>query len=120
MNNTIDYLRVLRNEFEAAEGSFLIRIRTDLNWERESFTRLITSMQRCCEEYSDSETLDRWMAEGFWYVPSFVRDWTTHPNFPRIHEPEYYQRAYQRLDDLSYWFFLGESPRLKGTGFEPL
>jgi hypothetical protein len=64
--------------------------------------------------------LDRWMAEGFWYVPSFVRDWTTHPNFPRIHNAEYYQKAYQRLDDLAYWFFFGESPYLNESGFEPM
>ena len=50
-------------------------------------------MQFCCEECSESETLNRWMAEGFWYVPTFVRDWTTHPNFPQVHEPEYYQKG---------------------------
>ena len=60
------------------------------------------------------------MANGFWYVPSFVREWTTHPNFPRVHSTEYYQKAYERLDDLAYWFFYGESPYLNGTGFEPM
>ena len=120
MNEMDDYLGVLRNEFEAGDGSFLIQIRPDLNWDKASFTRLITAMQRCCEEIGESETLDRWMAEGFWYVPSSVRDWTTHPNFPKVHEPEYYETAYQRLDDLAYWFFVGESPYLPGKGFEPL
>ena len=88
-----DYLCALRNEFEAGEGSFLIQIRPDLNWDKAAFTRLITVMQRCCQEHGESDTLERWMANGFWFVPSFVRDWTTHPNFPRVHEAEYYQKA---------------------------
>ena len=115
-----DYLLVLRSEFEASDGSFLIQLRSDLHWDKESFTRLITAMQQCCQKHSKSETLERWMANGFWYVPSFVREWTTHPNFPRVHSAEYYQKAYQRLDDLAYWFFFGESPYLNGTGFEPM
>ena len=115
-----DYLLVLRNEFEAGDGSFLIQLRPHLTWDKTSFTRLITVMQRCCEDYSEAETLDRWMAEGFWYVPTFVRDWTKNQNFPRSHPPEYYDSAYERLDDLAYWFFYGESPYLNGTGFDPM
>ena len=115
-----DYLKLLRHEFEAGDGSFLIQLRSDLIWEKASFNRLIAVMQSCCEAFSRSDTLERWMAEGFWYVPWFVRDWTTHPNFPRIHQPEYYEKAYERLDDLAYWFFFGESPYLPGKGFEAL
>jgi hypothetical protein len=115
-----DYLLVLRNEFEAGEGSFLIQLRPHLVWDQTSFTRLILAMQRCCEEFSGAENLDRWMAQGFWYVPSAVRDWTMHENFPRLHPPDYYDKAYRRLDDLAYWFFLGESPYVNGTGFEPM
>lgn len=116
----MDYLPVLRNEFEAGEGSFLIQIRPELEWHKPSFTRLITVMQKCCEEHSKSKKLDRWMANGFWYIPIFVREWTTHSSFPQVHGPEYYQQAYQRLDDLAYWFFFGESPYEQGTGFDEL
>ena len=115
-----NYLLVLRNEFEAGEGSFLIQLRPHLEWNKASFSRLVAAMQKCCQEYSDADSLDRWMAQGFWYVPWFVRDWTTHESFPRIHAAGYYDKAYQRLDDLAYWFFFGESPYEKGTGFEPL
>ena len=115
-----NYLQVLRNEFEGGKGSFLIQIRPSCNWNKASFTRLITAMQRCCEKFSHRKTLERWMANGFWYLSFFVRDWTTHPNFPQVHEPEYYKKAYQRLDDLAYWFFFGESPYLPGKEFEPL
>lgn len=117
-----DYLQVLRDEFGAGESIdyFVIQIRVHLNWDKASFTRLITAMERCCEEYSGTDSLERWMANGFWYVPQFVRDWTTHPDFPQEHEPEYYQQAYQRLDDLAYWFFWGESPYQEGIKFEPM
>lgn len=115
-----DYLFVLRNEFEAGDGSFLTHLRPNFEWDKASFTRLITAMQKCCEKYSAEDTLDRWMVSGFWYVPAFVRDWTTHQNFPRIHAPEYYEKAYRRLDDLACWFFVGESPYEDYLGFEPI
>ncbi|KAM3091698.1 hypothetical protein ACKFKF_32730 [Phormidesmis sp. 146-12] len=104
-----NYLTILKKEFEAEEGSFLIQLRPDLTWNKAAFARLTLVMQACCEEYSQTATLDRWIAQGFWYIPSFVRDWTTHPNFPQIHTPEYYEQSYQELDDLAYWFFMGES-----------
>lgn len=116
-----DYLTALRNEFEAAgEDSFLIQIRPHLDWDKAAFTRLITAMKTCCEHYNKQDKLDRWVAEGFWFIPTFVRDWTTHPNFPRVHAEEYYERAYKRLDDLAYWFFQGESPYIGNAGFDPL
>ncbi len=115
-----DYLTVLQNEFEAGEGSFLIQIRPDLNWDKTSFTRLISAMQTHCEHSGHLEKLDRWIAQGFWYIPDFVRTWTTHPNFPRVHTQEYYDQAYERLDNLAYWYFFAESPYVDGAGFEPL
>jgi hypothetical protein len=115
-----NYLTVLRNEFEAGEGSFLIQLRPYLVWDEKSFNRLTAVMQECCQQTSKSETLDRWMAVGFWYIPSFVRDWTTHNRFPRARPPSSYEKAYERLDSLSYWFFFGESPYLEGKGFDPM
>ena len=47
------------------------------------------------------------MAEGFYYVPRFVRDWTTHPNFPRLQPQQYHDDCLRRLDDLADWFFHG-------------
>ena len=75
---------------------------------------------KCCQEYSESDSLERWMAEGFWFLPSFIREWTTHSSFPRVHEAEYYQRAYERLDDLAYWFFIGDCPYLNEATLEPM
>ena len=115
-----DALDALRAEFEADAGSFLLQLRINLVWDTEAFSRLDVAMIRCCRMHADHDTLERWLAWGFWYVPGFVRDWTTHPDFPRRHSQEYYDRAYKRLDDLAYWFFSGQSPYIGDAGFDPI
>ena len=105
-----DYLPILTNEFRAEEDTFLIQLRPWLHWDKIAFTRLTQAMAICCRLTAGQEKLDRWVAEGFWFIPTFVRDWTTHPKFPREHSAEYYEAAYERLDDLAYWFFHGETP----------
>jgi hypothetical protein len=114
------YLDILRSEFDAGSDSFLIKLRPDLDWDKAAFTRLSTAMKDCCERQSSTEPVERWIARGFWYVPRFVRDWTTHPNFPKIYPIEYYDCAYQRLDDLAFWFFLGQSPHADNDRFDPM
>ena len=121
MNGTTEnYLSVLRNEFEAGEDSFLIKLRPDLEWDKEAFSRLISAMQTYCEQRRKSEMVECRLAQGFWFIPGFVRDWSSHQDFPRVHSQEYYDKAYRRLDDLAWWFFMGESPYLDGKGFESL
>lgn len=113
-----DYLKILRHEFTAEDHSFLIKLRIDLIWDHDAFLSLTEAMRACCEKHSKTDTLERWLAEGFWYVQRFVRDWTQHPQFPRPYPADYYERAYRRLDDLAEWFFTGSRPAEPGTGFE--
>ena len=113
-------LGVLRNELEAGDGSFLIQMRVHLEWDREAFTRLTEAMRAYCEAHTGDKVIERWVAASFHYLSHAVRDWTTHPNFPRPYAPEYYEKAYERLSDLAYYCLEGESPYLSGTGFEPL
>lgn len=89
-------------------------------WDKAAFSRLTEAMRECCEAHIGAETLERWLADGFWSLAYFVRGHTMHPNFPRIHEIEYYEKAFERLDDLACWFFTGLRPYLDGAGFEPL
>lgn len=114
------YLEILEHELNAGDGSFLIKLRCDLEWDRAAFTRLTDAMKQCCEELAGAEVIDRWLAGGFWYLSFFVKDWTTHPNFPKKEPDDYYAKAYERLDSLAYWFFMGESPYEGAQGFEPL
>ena len=53
--------------------------------------------------------LPRWLAEGFWYVSTFVPDHTSHPAWQEQHirEQAYFEKAFHRLESLAYWFFTG-------------
>ncbi len=79
----------------------------------------ITVPTRCAfaDEYSlhhngNDTMLPRWLAEGFWYLSTFVRDHTSHPAWEHTiaREPGYFAHAYARLDALASWFFSGEYP----------
>lgn len=124
---TDDYPVVLAHEFVAGEGSFLLQLRVYLKWDKAAFTQLTQAMLTCCQAYDAHELraahigegayqtpLPRWLAEGFWYVPTFVRDWTSHPAWKEYieSEQEYYDRAYERLDRLADWFFTGHCPSM--------
>jgi hypothetical protein len=97
------------------EGAFALKLRTELVWDKVAFLELITAMQNYLESARDTETLDRWIAEGFWYLNEFIKDWSTHPNFPRMFSDAYYNAAYERLHALAYWLFVGESLYQSGT-----
>jgi hypothetical protein len=103
-----DCIGVLKSEFFAEDGSFLLRLRVNLEWNRKAFSRLVTAMKAYCEGYAQSECVERWLAGGFWYLQLTTKEWTTHPNFPRPHPSAYYETAYRLIDDLAYWFFMGE------------
>ena len=114
------FLDILKREFTAEDGSFLIQLRPNLNWNKEAFSKLVTAMEACCKACEKQESLERWLVEGFWWMSWFVKDWTTHPSFPRPQPPEYHENALKRLEDLAYWFFSGCSPYEDGHGFDPL
>jgi hypothetical protein len=100
-------LTVLRQEFEAAEGSFLLCLRGDrLVGERAAFTGLEQAMRIICE-HEGRYDLPRWLAEGFYEASHFVAERTSHPNFPRPEPVQYYEDCRQRLHDLADWFFRG-------------
>ena len=107
------YQAILRTEFNAEPGSFLAQLRGSLIWDKPAFSRLILNMEECALAHSESKELPRWIAEGFWFCSHFVRDWSCHETFPKLHSSEYYSAAYERLNDLAYWLFVGESPQQK-------
>lgn len=111
--NSDDYEPRLRAEFVEAEHSFLLQLRCELTWNTAAFSRLIVAMEACASAHAGTDTLPRWVAEGFWYYSYFVKEWSSHPNFPREHDPSYYEAAHERLRDLAYWLFVGKSPYIK-------
>ncbi|HET7459682.1 MAG TPA: hypothetical protein VFJ82_00485 [Longimicrobium sp.] len=113
-------LDTLRSEFEAREGSFLLALRCDLTWDKAAFERVTTAMLAHVRQRDPEEPIPRWIAEGFWYMDWFVRDWSTHPSFPREHSGEYYEAAWLLLHDLANWLFIGDSPYEPGAEFGSL
>jgi len=99
-------LDLLRREFSADQGTFLLGLRGEgMEWDKTAFSRFERAMRSACEQFKDSDHLDRWMAEGFYYTAWFVRDWTSHPNFSRPEPEQYYNDCIQRIADLADWFF---------------
>jgi len=112
MLSSVDDLELLRHEFRAGEGSFLLQLRTGLHWDRDAFSRLEQAMRRTCAQQEPREQLDRWLAEGYWYLSVFVPGHISHQDFPRPEAAEYYEAAVKRLQDLQNWFITGRSPYL--------
>ncbi len=112
--------QVLKEEFEAADGSFLLQLRIDLRWDVAAFDRVTSAMLEVVKARDPVDPIPRWLAEGYWYLDWYVRKWTSHEAFPRPHSSSYYEEAYERIHDLAYWLFFGESPYQNGSGFGPL
>jgi hypothetical protein len=110
----MDDLQLLWQEFNAADGSFLLQLRSDLRWDRQAFSRLEQAMRRVCAQQETRDQLDRWLIEGYWYLAEFVPGHTSHPAFPRPEPPGYYEAALKRLQDLQNWYVTGRSPYRAG------
>lgn len=115
-----EYLAQLKSQFDGDDGSFIIRLRCDYEWDKNAFTKLIEAMRICCERTANDDKLDRWLADGFWYFAIMVRAIASHSEFRRIYPQEYYDYAFRRLEDLADWFFTGQRPYLEGKGFDPM
>src|SRR2546423_2120934 len=115
-----DYEPILRREFNAEEGSFLLQLRCSLVWDKTAFARLVIEMEKCAVAHEGQDVIARWIAEGFWYLETFVPEHSRHPAFPRPHGETYYESAYERLRDLSYWLFVGERVFQGGGPLDPL
>ena len=147
-----EYISILRHEFAAGEGTFLVQLYVKNHWDTFAFDRLTEAMLQCCKRYmpdhsmqemslpvqamlfplseslhkqsaqapsaprqpipAEEMLLPRWLAEGFWYVSTFVPAYTSQPVWQgqRTREPAYFDKAYRRLEGLASWFFTGQPP----------
>ena len=103
----MDARDVLRQEFGSEPRSFLFRLRNDRVWDRIAFTRLEQAMRAVCRDNEDQDHLERWLAEGYFYCATSVRDDTAHPSFPRPKPERYYSACLERLWELADWYFRG-------------
>jgi hypothetical protein len=61
-------MEILRSEFGCEPGSFMLTARIERRWDREGFQRLQRAMLAVCREVAGGEPIERWIAEGFWFV----------------------------------------------------
>lgn len=106
----------LRHEFE--DGAFLLQLRCDLRWDRDAFRRLVEAMEDYLQSEHDPDMIPRWIAFGFWHLDWFVKQWSSHPHFPREHPQAYYEAAWEHLNGLAFQLFL-EDPAARLPPFDP-
>jgi hypothetical protein len=100
---------ILRREFRAEKGSFLLQVRRSYEWDWDAFRKLTGAMYDVAEEVKGRPSIETWIAEGFWFCDTWIRDATSHPNFPRPQE-DVYREALCLLSDLASFLFTGQSP----------
>src|SRR5213592_3958868 len=101
--------QILKREFEAEKGSFILQARSRYEWDWDAFRRLTSAMYDVADEVKGQPSVETWIAQGFWFCDTWIRDHTSHPNFPRPPE-EAYRDALALLDELAYFLFMGQSP----------
>jgi hypothetical protein len=57
MLGSMDDLELLRHEFSAGDGLFLLQLRVDLHWDWRTFSRLEQAMRRVCTQQEPHEQL---------------------------------------------------------------
>jgi len=120
MSSPEDITARLKHEFDFGESAFIRQLRPHLIWDSEAFVSLTGAMEAYCRHVPRGPQVDLWAAKGFWLVPGYVKNWTTHPGFPREHPSDYYDRAYARLDGLAWWFFTNLPPFTEGHDWSPV
>jgi len=100
---------ILRREFNAEKGSFLLQARCDYEWDWDAFRRLTSAMYDVADEVKGQPSIETWIAQGFWFCDTWISGHTRHPNFPRPPEKAY-QDALELLDNLASFLFFGQNP----------
>ena len=101
--------KILKSEFDGEDGSFLLIARCELRWDKVAFRHMTNAMYDVAIKFKDKTKIDQWVANGFWFCDTWVREWTSHPDFPKPGK-EYYEDSIELLHDLAYLLFVGDSP----------
>jgi len=105
---------VLCKEHEAADDSFVMQLRGESRWDDAAHTRLFAAMLECCKAHEGQDTVERWIAEVFWYL-----SWWPRQQVERCRPgSDDHENALANFDHLAWWLFARES-RDDGE-FEPL
>ena len=109
-----EWKHILKDEFAGKEGSFLMTLRGEGKWSKTLFLRLFNAMVECCKANEGDDSIERWIADGFWYLSWYVKQEAEEFGF----NTKYYTNAITNLDHLAFWLFQNQG-RSDGE-FEPL
>lgn len=99
----------IEDEFTSQPESFMAGLK-QLQWDQAKLIALLQDLQRLCQLLDREEMIERWLADGFWYLPNFIKTWPEHPEFPKEQLPDNFQVVCGLLDDLAEWFFTDHCP----------
>lgn len=99
---------VLEKEFTGDEGTVWWRMRLG-GWDEAAYQKLVAAMRKCCEVHESKETVERWIADGFYSLARLgVQD------DPKV--ATYPIDAAAEFDALAIWLFsppTGTTPKTK-------
>jgi hypothetical protein len=104
----------LKRQFDSEEGSFMLIVYNERRWDWDEFKKLTWSMYQVAHESQRQSTIETWIAQGFWYCDTWIRDFTRHPDFPHP-ERQAHNNAIELISNLAYFLFCGESPFIDDT-----
>lgn len=105
---------ILKREFlqceeEGAKGTFLVQLHCRCQWDWNAFHRLTGAMYDVAEELKEQPSIERWIAEGFWYCDAEIAAIAGHSNFSRFPE-DAYRDGVELIHNLAYFLFSGRNP----------
>jgi hypothetical protein len=105
---------ILKREFlqceeENAKGAFLVQLHCRCEWDWNAFRRLTSAMYDVAEELKGQPSIERWIAEGFWYCDSEITAIASHSNFSRFPEAAY-RDGVELIHNLASLLFSGQNP----------
>lgn len=98
---------ILIQELNAEDNSFLIELRGNANWKHTSFLNLLEKFYEECQKRENDSMLSREIAGGVWDLYDVVKSCNQH--LKNKFSEEYYELAYELINDLMYHYFVGES-----------
>lgn len=117
--NDSDWRSVLKHEFEAGEGSFVLQLRCGPGWDKEAYSRLFKAMLECCKAHDGQTHIERWIVEGFWWLDFYPRyNSQRSEDESDFYESDYYENAVTNFNHLAFWLFGGEARA--DDEFEPI
>ncbi|HEB27423.1 hypothetical protein LCGC14_2151730 [marine sediment metagenome] len=95
--------------------NFSLKLRTEMVWDKELFSKLFEEMKTFCVESKDSSTIDRGVAAVFWNA-----SWWVKQQIDGIEKfnSDYYINATTNLDHLAWTLF--EKQERGGNDYEPI